>query len=51
MFIVQKYCWLWLRFCVGFTAELDDDAAGALAGGFGEAVCGLSVAVFESGAG
>lgn len=44
MFIVQKYCWLWLRFCVGFAAELDDDASGALAGGFGEAVCGLSVA-------
>lgn len=44
MFIVQKYCWLWLRFCVGFAAELDNDAAGVLAGGFGEAVCGLSVA-------
>lgn len=47
MFIVQKYCWLWLRFCVGFAAEFDDDAAGVFAGGFGEAVCGLRAAVFE----
>lgn len=51
MFIVQRFCWLRLRFCVGFAAEFDDDAAGALAGGFGEAVCGLRVAVFELGTG
>lgn len=39
--------------CFGFAAALDyaaesdDDAEGALAGGFGEAVCWLRAAVFE----
>lgn len=51
MFIVQKYCWLWLRFCVGFSAEFDDDSSGALAGGFGEAVCGLVLLVKSYGEG
>lgn len=44
MFIVKSIVVVDLAAALDYAAELDDDSAGALAGGYGEAVCGLSVA-------